>query len=49
MTMLAAARVVAKRSQPPHGGIHRDLPQHPQPDTDDARTLADEARELMLV
>jgi hypothetical protein len=48
VTMLAAAKV-AKRSRPPHGGIRRDLPQHPQPDTGDARTHADDARELMLV
>jgi hypothetical protein len=48
LTMLAAARV-ARRSQPPHGGIRRDLPQHPQPDSDDARELVDDARELMLV
>jgi hypothetical protein len=36
--MLAAARV-ARHGQAPYGGTPRDLPQHPQPDTDDARAL----------
>ncbi|MGH3200092.1 MAG: hypothetical protein ACRDOH_32355 [Streptosporangiaceae bacterium] len=34
-----AATFVAKPGPPPHGGIRRDLPPQPQPDTDDARTL----------
>jgi hypothetical protein len=49
LAMLASAKV-AKPSQPPHGGNRRDLPEHPQPDTDDAaRKAIDEARELVLV
>jgi hypothetical protein len=46
LTMLAAGSV-AKPGQAPHGGIKRDLPQQPQPDTDDARE--DDARELVLL
>jgi hypothetical protein len=38
VTILLAASV-AKRGQAPRGGIRRDLPPAPQPDTDDARTL----------
>jgi hypothetical protein len=38
VAMLAAASV-AKPGQAPHGGIRRELPQQPQPDTDDAREL----------
>jgi len=36
--MLLAARVSGP-GRAPHGGIRRDLPQQPQPDTDDAREL----------
>jgi hypothetical protein len=36
--MLLAARVTGS-GRAPHGGIRRDLPQQPQPDTDDAREL----------
>jgi hypothetical protein len=46
VAMVAAANV-SKPGQAPHGGIRRDLPQHPQPDTDDDRT--EEARPLVLV
>lgn len=46
LTMMAAASV-AKPGQAPPGGIKRDLPQQPQPDTDDARE--DDARELVLL
>jgi hypothetical protein len=35
--MLAAPFLT--RPGQPHGGIQPDPPQHPQPDTDDARTL----------
>jgi hypothetical protein len=40
LVMLAAGSVT-RRGQAPHGGIRRDLPQHPQPepDTDEARVL----------
>jgi hypothetical protein len=40
LVMLAAGSVTG-RGQAPHGGIRRDLPQHPQPepDTGDARVL----------
>jgi hypothetical protein len=38
VTIYAAASA-AKRGQAPRGGIRRDLPPAPQPDTDDARTL----------
>ena len=38
LAMLAAASVT-RPGQAPHGVIRRDLPQHPQPDPDDARTL----------
>ena len=37
--MLAAASA-ARHGQAPHGGTPPDLPQHPQPDTGDARALA---------
>lgn len=37
VAMLAAS--VAKPGQAPHGGIRHNLPEHPQPDTDDAREL----------
>jgi hypothetical protein len=37
LAMLAAASVT--RPSQPHGGIRPDPPLHPQPDTDDARTL----------
>jgi hypothetical protein len=37
LTMLAAPFLT--RPGQPHGGIQPDPPQHPQPDTDDARTL----------
>jgi hypothetical protein len=33
------AASAAKPGAAPQGGIRRDLPQHPQPDTDDARVL----------
>jgi len=36
---ILAASLAAKPGQPPRGGIRRDLPQHPQPDTDDRRVL----------
>jgi hypothetical protein len=36
--MLMASRVTGS-GRAPHGGIRRDLPQQPQPDTDDAREL----------
>ena len=36
--MLLAARVSGP-GRAPYGGIRRDLPQQPQPDTDDAREL----------
>jgi hypothetical protein len=38
VAILAAARVT-KPGQAPHGGIRHDLPPHPQPDADGARTL----------
>jgi len=38
LAMLIAASIT-RHGQPPHGGIRPDPPQHPQPDTDDARTL----------
>jgi hypothetical protein len=37
LAMLAAPSLT--RPGQPHGGIRPDPPQHPQPDTDDARTL----------
>lgn len=40
--VILASGSVSKPGQAPHGGIRRDLPdlpQHPQPDTDDAREL----------
>jgi len=36
--MLAAARVTGP-GRAPHGGIRRDVPRQPQPDTDEAREL----------
>jgi hypothetical protein len=36
---ILAASSVTKPGQTPRGGIRRDLPQHPQPDTDDTRVL----------
>jgi hypothetical protein len=40
---LAAASLLrpsqVRPGQAPPGGIRRDVPSHPQPDTDDARTL----------
>jgi hypothetical protein len=36
---MQAAASVTRPGQAPHGGIRPDLPRHPQPDTDDARTL----------
>ena len=36
---ILAAPSDTRHGQPPHGGIRRDLPQQPQPDTDDARAL----------
>jgi hypothetical protein len=55
LVMLAAARVTGP-GRAPHGGIRRDVPQHPQPDADDARVLvpwqpqpdSDDARVLVL-
>jgi hypothetical protein len=38
VAMLAAARVT-KSGQAPSGGIRPDLPPHPQPHSDHARTL----------
>ena len=45
VAMQAVARIQPghtghKPGQGPHGGIRRELPQQPEPDTDDARTLA---------
>ncbi len=40
--VLAAAIIVAAVSKPgqsPHGGIRREMPPQPQPDTDDDRVL----------
>ena len=37
LAMLTAPSLT--RPGQPHGGIRPDPPQHPQPDTDDARTL----------
>jgi len=37
--VMLAARTAAKPGGPPHGGIRRDLPQQPQSEPDDARTL----------
>ena len=37
LAMLAAPSLTRPGQQ--HGGIRPDPPQHPQPDTDDARTL----------
>jgi len=39
LVMLAAARVTGP-GRAPHGGIRRDLPQQPQPDTDNTPVLA---------
>jgi hypothetical protein len=42
VAMLAAARIKpgqGSHGQGPHGGIRRELPPQPAPDTDDARTL----------
>jgi len=38
VVMLAAASV-GRPGPAPHGGIRRDLPQHPQSDSDDDRVL----------
>jgi hypothetical protein len=38
LVMLVASSV-RKPGPEPHGGIRRDLPQHPQSDTDDDRVL----------
>ena len=38
LVMLAAARVTGP-GRAPHGGIRRDLPQQPQPESEDARVL----------
>jgi hypothetical protein len=38
IAMLAAGSAT-KPGPAPHGGIRRDVPQHPQSDTDDDRTL----------
>ena len=38
LVMLAASSA-RKPGPEPHGGIRRDLPQHPQSDTDDDRVL----------
>jgi hypothetical protein len=37
VAMMAAARIGP--GQAPHGGIRRELPSQPEPDTDDAREL----------
>ena len=37
--VMLAARTAAKPGGPPQGGIRRDLPQQPQSEPDDARTL----------
>ena len=39
LSVVIFAASVAKPGQAPHGGIRRDLPQHPQPDTEDDRVL----------
>jgi hypothetical protein len=38
VAMLAVASA-ARQGPAPHGGTRRDLPQHPQSDSDDARVL----------
>ena len=55
LVMLAAARVTGP-GRAPHGGIRRDMPQQPQPDTDDTPVLvpwqpqpeSEDARVLVL-
>ena len=55
LVMLAAARVTGP-GRAPHGGIRRDLPQQPQPDTDNTPVLlpwqpqpeSEDARVLVL-
>ena len=36
---IMAAVAVSKAGQSPHGGIRREMPTQPQPDTDDDRVL----------
>jgi hypothetical protein len=36
---IMAAAAVSKPDQSPHGGIRREMPPQPQPDTDDDRAL----------
>ena len=36
---IMAAAAVSKPGQSPHGGIQREMPTQPQPDTDDDRVL----------
>jgi hypothetical protein len=36
---IIAAAAVSKPGQSPHGGIRREMPPQPQPDTDDGRVL----------
>lgn len=36
---IIAAAAVSKPGQSPHGGIRREMPMQPQPDTDDDRVL----------
>jgi hypothetical protein len=37
--VMVAAASVSRSGSAPQGGIRRDLPQHPQSDTDDDRVL----------
>jgi hypothetical protein len=37
--VMMAAASVSRPGPAPHGGTRRDLPQHPQSDTDDDRVL----------
>ena len=38
-TAIVATASVSKPGQSPHGGIRREMPTQPQPDTDDDRVL----------
>ena len=38
-TAIMAAAIARKPGQSPHGGIRREMPTQPQPDTDDDRVL----------
>jgi hypothetical protein len=39
VTAMMATAAVRKPGQSPHGGIRREMPTQPQPDTDDDRVL----------